>query len=367
MKNLVIIFVYILFVSLVVLLVKNRSTAINKIMKIQEKKIFKPLKIIIIVMIIAAFFIYLYNSIKKIKNSIELLNETVSQNQMFEACDNIIKEENKLYKEMIKKVQLSATNPYIPEEFEYVEGDIDTGYVIQDEKDNQFVWVPCSRENLKKKNFDSKARILYNYCFDENYKEFIESALMYGGFYISRFEIGKENNIPVSKSGVNVWTDINKLEANQIISQMYANGNLKCELINGYAYDTTLQWLLENNDFKIDIVNVAPENEYQKANIIYDNQSINFVFDENELEKEESKSENVEYNILCGRNKINNIYDFCDNIFELTQEKVYDVNVSRGYLKDNVTEMYSRFTILDCETNFLEGQTKLAMRVILYK
>ena len=37
---------------------------------------------------------------------------------------------------------VSAENPYIPEGFEHIGGDVNSGFVIQDTFGNQFVWIP---------------------------------------------------------------------------------------------------------------------------------------------------------------------------------------------------------------------------------
>ena len=121
----------------------------------------------------------------------------------------------------------------------------------------------------------------------------------------SRFEIGNEEGKAVSKMSVPIWNNVNRKEAQEIISNMYENVN--CELINGYAYDATFKWLQNSSEYDI--------YEYDFKN---------------------SSSE-----IKCGRNKINNIYDFTDNIFELTIENDYDVCVVRGYFTDEKLRNYN--------------------------
>ncbi|MBR2290511.1 MAG: hypothetical protein IJ867_08090 [Clostridia bacterium] len=122
--------------------------------------------------------------------------------------DSKAERQNQRYLELMK-METNLNNcksPYIPEGFGYVEGQWDTGFVIEDEKQNQFVWVPCTNiENqedipiLQKRIFDDNNKT-YFYCYEqEDYEEFIQSSLANGGFYISRFEIGKEGENPVSK------------------------------------------------------------------------------------------------------------------------------------------------------------------------
>ena len=193
--------------------------------------------------------------------------------------------------------------PYIPEGFSYVEGAWNTGFVIQDEMQNQYVWVPCTNEEnheitkLERKNFSKEPFISKDICINEGCEKFISSTLENGGFYISRYEIGKENNLPVSKAGVKIFGNITREEAKQVVSKMNKNVNLQCELINGYAYDTTLSWLKTTNDIKV-----------------------NEVDNKNDLK--------------TGRFQYNNIYDFIDNILEITAESSYGTVIVRGFLFD---------------------------------
>ena len=75
-------------------------------------------------------------------------------------------------------------------------GEWNTGFIIQDENENQFVWIPVSNKDiigtqkLLKKDFKIGPIISKETCLDDNYEAFIESALENGGFYISRYEIG---------------------------------------------------------------------------------------------------------------------------------------------------------------------------------
>ena len=111
---------------------------------------------------------------------------------------------------------------HIPEGFSYVEGESDNGYVIQDINGNQYVWVPCTNKDindvikLQRKDFLENSLIKYYDCNNLSYINFIESALENGGFYISRYEIGKENEKTVSKKQAIMWTNVSQEEAVKI-------------------------------------------------------------------------------------------------------------------------------------------------------
>ena len=254
-----------------------------------------------------------------------------------------ILEENEFYKTAIEKEYTNQTYnlPYIPEDFSYVKGEWNTGFVIQDSNGNQYVWVPCTnKENLEipilqRKNFSEDAFISKEMCTNEKYKDFINSSLENGGFYISRFEIGNENGNPVSKKNVEVLTELKKEEAKEIINRIECEIN--CELANGYAYDTTLEWLLQNN-------------------------------------KIEETNNNVKEPIISGKKSYNNIYDFFDNTLEITSETNYGTVIIRGaFLKEQNGETFGfsinnldRISILEDENYFSDG-TKLGFRTIIYK
>lgn len=299
-----------------------------------KSKCFRIIYGIIMIIFIVFFVKYEYNEILLIKRYISFYKDTRKNDIFFLEFDKKIEQENEFYKNAINLNYESILSeiPYIPEGFEYVEGEWSSGFVVQDENKNQYVWIPCgNRENneilkLEKNNFKKPAFISKDSCVDDEYEEFITSTLKNGGFYISRYEIGKEENNPVSKSQVEVWTNITKKEAVEVISKMYENIN--CKLINGYAYDTTLSWIKKNN-----------------------------IIQASKIESE---------NILTGRQEYNNIYDFCDNIMEFSQEISYGSPVIRGFLDDENNSNESRYTIFEDERTFA-GTRLIAIRTVLYK
>lgn len=108
---------------------------------------------------------------------------------------------------------------------------------------------------------------------------------------------------------------------------MYSDKGFHCDLINGYAYDTTLEWLKKDNNVEL-------------------------------LYIEDS-------NIYTGRNSVKNVYDMFDNVFEYTSEKNYDTIVIRGVLEKDFFKEESRYTIMESDKFF--GNNFLTARVIIYK
>ena len=140
----------------------------------------------------------------------------------------------------------------IPIGFTYKEGTKDTGLVIQDEKGNEFVWVPATESTYAKDtSFPGKAPTgddtLPNGITDET-----ADVVKYGGFYIGRYEAGipegdtspnNKKGIPVSKKDATVWTNINYTNSKASAESMISNEYVQTGLLTGKAWDTTCHWI----------------------------------------------------------------------------------------------------------------------------
>lgn len=149
------------------------------------------------------------------------------------------------------------TKPPIPEGYSHVEGKWDTGFVIQDQLDNQYVWVPVgtlpSNGTLDGKRFTEKFG-RRNYRNDEfSQREFhedmdkkqLKSVQKYGGFYISRYTISKsQNGNPASVKGAMPWTNIDFTDAVEE-SKKFGQGIVKSHLWYGAECDSVLEWIKE--------------------------------------------------------------------------------------------------------------------------
>lgn len=336
-NKVIIIGLSIIIVSILIYVIKNLKD-IKAFLN--SKKIFKVLFKIILLLVIIITIMYV---VKRIKQTIENIDYYLSKKEtdkISEIYDSKIFEENLYYKEVMSKEYNNSKpeEPYIPNGFSYVEGNWNNGFVIQDNEGNQYVWIPCTnKENekipiLERKSFVKEPIIRKETCINEKYREFLNSALENGGFYISRYEIGKENNYPVSKPNVKVWSDVTRNQAIEIIDKMYEAIN--CELINGYAYDTTISWLMKDNKLL--------------TNSVCGN-------------KEE---------LITGRKSYNNIYDLMDDVMEMTLETNYDTVIIRGYTYEDIFGMESedldRLSILNSDT-FFTNATVLGFRTVLYK
>lgn len=171
------------------------------------------------------------------------------------------------------------------------------GLVIEDEKANQYVWIPVDGEIVEISRYifnedgtESKvsADTKYNTYVEQNMvgavysleygnkvakdiNKFIESVEKNGGYYIARYEAsygenGKVNSVKTTKlaslvtgnspseEGV-IWNNIKQTEAATICQNTYSEEyGVESDLVNGLAWDTALifiQKYSENSDYSI--------------------------------------------------------------------------------------------------------------------
>lgn len=267
-----------------------------------------------------------------------------------------------------RKVYTSSVPSYVPIGFKYVEGTINTGYVIEDEKGNQFVLVPVDGDKIKleRKNFDKVlGQIKENDCKDEGLDEFLQSVNDNKGFYVARYEAGNEGGIftlkgdfvssidggiLVSKKDVNAWTNVSDSDAKTMAQGMYnySKVSVHSDLINSYAWDTICNWLS-------DVANI------NNKNIAYINDSTgmgNYTNLSTLYNTVVSKTgSNVSY-------KVKNIYDLAGNVGEISTEKITSDNTTiiRGGLYTLTGNISVASRLKYSEKNDLCG-----FRVILYK
>ncbi|MCI8636478.1 MAG: hypothetical protein HFJ36_01210, partial [Clostridia bacterium] len=147
----------------------------------------------------------------------------------------------------------------IPVGFAIVPGldDISEGLVISDiandtaNQGNQFVWIPVADETAYERNktyVDTNASMT---AYDDtgylpvgitNEEQQVRSAK---GFYISRYEAGKEGtNTLVSKKGANIWIEISQENAKITAKTMFTkNTHVKSALISGIQWDMVMKFI----------------------------------------------------------------------------------------------------------------------------
>ena len=142
---------------------------------------------------------------------------------------------------------VSADNPYIPEGFSYVGGEAKKGYTISDESGNEYVWIPCAdgiitRDRLLNAEYEETS---------DSASELVNSVAKYYGFYIARYESSAYDTgnglVASTREGEIPWTDVTYLDAvtaSKVSAEYFGyEEDIKTNIINSYAWDTTLAWL----------------------------------------------------------------------------------------------------------------------------
>lgn len=294
--------------------------------------------------------------------------------------NNDRKRENNLEQIIIS----SYDNPIIPEGFskldtEYASWKLNKdgkpegwnkGLVIEDGKQNQFVWVPVVEMNFGR--FSDEEEIL----MDNESNEEMQQIKKFGGFYISRFEAGVCNElkeiftgisktiydiegVPVSKKGAKPWNYISLKNAKINSKKMYDNEYIKSDLITTRQWLRVLKWL---DDTGHNLNNIKDKGNFADSVFSFSgyysiNKGMDFDYGEKYL-----KDENTILATGINENtNLNNIYDLFGNLMEFTDGYVEN----RGYY--SVGGYYSEISSL--KTAHLLGVDpldKLGFRVVLY-
>ena len=174
---------------------------------------------------------------------------------------------------------------------------IDDGLVIKDEVGNEFVWIPVIGNYERNTTYDLISISQTSYTDSEylpdgikpkdSSSENIENAernavTSKGGFYISRYEAGKEeSNRLVSKKGATLWTNISQVDCKIEAKKFINNENVKSALCSGIQWDMTMKFISENDkNFDVTLANpnrhmgsqvaISGNNSEDKACNIYD-------------------------------------------------------------------------------------------------
>ncbi len=249
-----------------------------------------------------------------------------------EVTDGSTKRSASVRNEWKEKIAEEVEGVPIPKGFTYKEGTKDTGFVIQDENKNEFVWVPATESTYRKDTSFPGVKptgddtSLPNGIIDET-----ADVVKYGGFYIGRYEAGipegdtlasNKKGIPVSKKDAIIWANINYTNSKASAESMISNEYVQTGLITGKAWDTTCHWI-EGSLKSINELASLKDSRYYGN---YKN-SLAPANENSGTKREAGFSENW---------KTKNIYDLAGNVWEWTSEVHSSDFIIRGGCFGNV-------------------------------
>ena len=218
----------------------------------------------------------------------------------------------------------SYDNPIIPKDFKAINDgtvwptDWNTGLVIEDINGNQFVWVPVDGTNVPYVKWNGAvtsvdAALTTDDTLPTGVTNEVDQITKYGGFYIARYEAGKEAvTVVVSKKYVSAWNNINYTDSKTKSEGMYTTSSVKSGLITGTQWDTVLKWF-QNKGINVGSNSSAwgnYNNSTTPANVIgYGTLKVTGF---------------SEYW------KVNNIYDIAGNLWERSSEVYLTGRIGRG-------------------------------------
>ena len=204
-------------------------------------------------------------------------------------ADNVNKIVNE--KKNVELLDENGNKIVVPAGFKIVSDDttnnaqtVEQGIVVEDEKENQYVWIPCTTEEsetklqYKRTEWDveedhgtraSRDELTLEdaICSDddianglttERKNEIVEqvkkeklSISKYGGYYIGRYEVGNEDNTTVIKAEQEPYTDIYWYQAYELAKEIGGGKGATTYLCSSFAWDTAINFI-QNNGLRPD-------------------------------------------------------------------------------------------------------------------
>lgn len=272
---------------------------------------------------------------------------------VYATLENNNKEWSNTYAKTKVYTDIEGNTAWIPEGFQVClregENKVTDGLVIRNAEDlNEFVWIPVDGNNIKYERatwtINSITQDITSTFTEEVSNDEQTSILVYGGYYIGRYETGiieydtnaetsNSNNITtwtgytggklVIQQGKQTWNYITRDRAKTEASALYnkVNNNVTSKLCSSYAWDTALKFIeTKNSTYSIS----SAQGNYVNTTFYYEDLDGNI----------QQKVANSKKLVPTGQTTaVNNIYDMGGNVYEWTTEKCNSTNtpyVMRG-------------------------------------
>ena len=259
-----------------------------------------------------------------------------------------------------KKEEDISSKPYFPStnDYEIIEKDMSLGLTIRDKFNNEWVWIVVPRKKVFKTAKSSKDyKKIYNdikkytaeyssldYDDLDNYeevkKETLANIYTYGGFWISRYEIGTnilrkasdELSEAVSQANMYVYNNVEFKDAIKLSKQI-SSSQYKSSLLFGFQWDLICKFIEENayiDGEKISknmiLSNSSKWGNYYSSSFKVDRGKYSLDYGVTYEDVTENFEKRAYQNMLLTTgaaecNKVLNIYDFAGNVSEFTLEQ----------------------------------------------
>ena len=249
-----------------------------------------------------------------------------------EVTDGATKKSASVRNEWKEKIAEEVDGVPVPKGFTYKEGTKDTGLVIKDDNDNEFVWVPATESTYAKDTSFPGPTPTGDDTLPNGITDETADVVKYGGFYIGRYEAGVPENqstidgkssstsnvkgVPVSKKEATVWTNIDYTNSKASAENMTSNEYVQTGLLTGKAWDTTCHWIEDS----LKSINASASLKDSRYYGNYKN-SLSPANENSGTKMKAGFSENW---------KTKNIYDLAGNVCEWTSEAYGSSFIDRG-------------------------------------
>ena len=169
-----------------------------------------------------------------------------------------IVKENGLLVEKIEKEVVDTVK--IPLGFHHVTGNTrEEGIVIADSSNNfEYVWIPVTKDKegnptkpYEETNGELNGKVIQlksrsSDADTEEVMRFKESIVQNGGYFLGRYEAGKEGETFVCKAGQQVMTRVTQPNARSMCQNIYIENNyieVGTDIVNSYAWDTAIDFI----------------------------------------------------------------------------------------------------------------------------